>query len=194
MDLRGAGRDAQDRVQRGRSGMDRRQSVHLSRYEEDLCIGVEADADDSARRPQDSRLHQKQSTCHRCAPMNICVLGLWHLGSVTAAGLAALGHRVVGLDFDAARVANLSKGIAPIFEPGLEELIKRGLSSGNLRFSSAANDANDAHVLWVTYDTPVDDDDNADTDFVIAQIEQALVEMHTEALVLVSSQLPVGSV
>jgi UDPglucose 6-dehydrogenase len=126
--------------------------------------------------------------------MNVCVLGLWHLGSVTAAGLAALGHRVVGLDFDDARVANLSKGVAPIFEPGLEELIKRGLSSGNLRFSSTTDDTKDVDVLWVTYDTPVDDDDNADADFVMAQIEEVLLEMRTEALVLVSSQLPVGSV
>jgi UDPglucose 6-dehydrogenase len=126
--------------------------------------------------------------------MNICVLGLWHLGSVTAAGLAALGHRVVGLDFDEARIADLNKGIAPIFEPGLEELIVRGVTSGNLRFSSTANDTKDIDVLWVTYDTPVDDDDNADADFVMARIEQALLELRTEALVLVSSQLPVGSI
>jgi UDPglucose 6-dehydrogenase len=126
--------------------------------------------------------------------MNICVLGLWHLGSVTAAGLAALGHRVIGVDFDEARVADLNKGIAPIFEPGLEELIGRGLTSGNLRFSSTANDTKDIDVLWVTYDTPVDDDDNADADFVMTRIEQALLELRTEALVLVSSQLPVGSI
>ena len=126
--------------------------------------------------------------------MNICVLGLWHLGSVTAAGLAALGHRVIGLDFDEARIADLNKGIAPIFEPGLEELIVRGLTSGNLRFSSTANDTKDIDVLWVTYDTPVDDDDNADADFVMARIEQALLELRAEALVLVSSQLPVGSI
>jgi UDPglucose 6-dehydrogenase len=126
--------------------------------------------------------------------MNICVLGLWHLGSVTAAGLAALGHRVIGFDFDDATVANLSRGIAPISEPGLEELIERGLASGNLRFSSTANDAKDVDVLWVTYDTPVDDDDNVDSDFVMTQIERALREMRTEALVLISSQLPAGSV
>jgi UDPglucose 6-dehydrogenase len=126
--------------------------------------------------------------------MNIGVLGLWHLGSVTAAGLAALGHRVVGLDFDEARIANLSKGIAPIFEPGLEDLIRRGLHSDNLRFSSAASDARDLDVLWVTYDTPVDDADNADADFVMARIGQVLREMRTETLVLVSSQLPVGSI
>jgi UDPglucose 6-dehydrogenase len=108
--------------------------------------------------------------------------------------LAALGHRVIGFDFDDATVANLSRGIAPMSEPGLEKLIKLGLSSGNLRFSSKANDAKDVDVLWVTYDTPVDDDDNVDADFVMRQIERALREMRTEALVLISSQLPVGSV
>jgi len=125
--------------------------------------------------------------------MNVGVLGLGHLGSVTAACLATLGHRVVAIDFDEARVANLSKGIAPIFEPGLEELIKRGLSSGNLRFSARINDAKDIDVLWVAYDTPVDDD-TADTDFVMGQIERALLGVSREVIVLVSSQLPVGSV
>ena len=67
--------------------------------------------------------------------MNICVLGLWHLGSVTAACMAALGHRVVGLDFDEQRVASLNRGTAPVFEPGLEELLYQGLASGKLHFS-----------------------------------------------------------
>ena len=125
--------------------------------------------------------------------MNVGVLGLGHLGSVTAACLAKLGHRVVGIDFDEARVANLGKGIAPIFEPGLEELIVRGLSSGHLRFTAALGDAKDIDVLWVTYDTPVEDED-ADTDFVMAQIERALLGMSRDVVVLVSSQLPVGSV
>jgi UDPglucose 6-dehydrogenase len=72
-------------------------------------------------------------------------------------------------------------------------LIRRGLSSGNLRFTGAVNDAKDIDVLWVAYDTPVDDD-NADPDFVMAQIEHALLGMSPDIVVLVSSQLPVGSV
>ncbi len=131
---------------------------------------------------------------HRSAPMKVGVLGLCHLGSVTAACLAGLGHRVVGIDFDENRVAGLSKGIAPISEPGLAVLIEEGLASGNLRFSSTVNGAGDLDVLWVAYDTPVDDDDNADTDFVIAQIERALLGMRADVAVLVSSQLPVGSI
>ena len=125
--------------------------------------------------------------------MNIAVLGLGHLGSVTAACLATLGHRVVAIDFDEAGVADLSKGVAPIFEPGLEELVKGGLSSGNLRFSATVNDAKDIDVLWVAYDTPVNGD-TADPDFVIGQIERALLGISRDVLVLVSSQLPVGSV
>jgi UDPglucose 6-dehydrogenase len=125
--------------------------------------------------------------------MNVGVLGLGHLGSVAAACLAKLGHRVVGMDFDEARVAELSKGIAPIFEPGLEELIGRGLSSGNLRFTGRVNEVMDIDVLWVAYDTPVEDDD-ADTEFVMARIERALLGMSRDVVVLISSQLPVGSV
>src|SRR5258708_10211879 len=127
--------------------------------------------------------------------MRICVLGLWHLGSVTAACLASLGHRVVGLDFDAARIANLNGGIAPVLEPGLEDLLGRGLASGNLRFASTAGDPiNDVEVLWVACDTPVDDDDDADTESVVRQIERALPAMSADVMVLISSQLPVGSV
>ena len=68
--------------------------------------------------------------------MRIGVLGLWHLGSVTAACLAALGHGWWGLISTSARVADLSQGVAPVFEPGLEELIKRGLVVGQIALFS----------------------------------------------------------
>jgi UDPglucose 6-dehydrogenase len=125
--------------------------------------------------------------------MKVCVLGLWHLGSVTAAGLAALGHQVVGFDFDAPRVAQLNAGCAPVFEPGLEDLIRLGLASGRLRFSAALAEAiRDRDVLWVAYDTPVDAHGNADLD--VSPIVRAILDIDTDALVLISSQWPVGSV
>jgi UDPglucose 6-dehydrogenase len=127
--------------------------------------------------------------------MKVCVLGLWHLGSVTAAGLAELGHDVVGFDFDERRVAQLRAGIAPVHEPGLEDLIKRGMASDKLRFSSSLQQVvRDVEVLWIACDTPVDGQGNADLDFVGSQIVRAVLETDTDALVLVSSQLPVGSV
>jgi UDPglucose 6-dehydrogenase len=126
--------------------------------------------------------------------LNVAVLGLWHLGPVTAAALAALGHRVVGFDFDEQRVAQLNAGIVPVFEPGLEDLVRCGLKSGKLRFSSTCREAiQDADVLWITYDTPVDPEGNPDTDWVASQIAQAVFGIDTDAVVLVSSQLPVGS-
>ena len=127
--------------------------------------------------------------------MNVCVQGLWHLGTVTAACLASLGHRVTGLDFDARSVEELNQGRPPLFEPGLKERVQEGLASGRLSFSARADEAlRDVEVLWVAYDTPVDDDDNADVEFVVAQIEKALPFLPGGATVLISSQMPVGSV
>src|SRR5579859_3672245 len=101
----------------------------------------------SARHRKNSGIPRGQPARSQHAPMNIGVLGLWHLGTVTAAGLATLGHRVVGLDFDESRVANLNKGVTPVFEPGLAELITRGLSSGNLRFSSTMRGTTPIRIL-----------------------------------------------
>lgn len=127
--------------------------------------------------------------------MKVCVQGLWHLGTVTAACLASVGHRVTGFDPDGATVAALKSGTPPLFEPGLEDMIKKGLASGQLSFSDSARDAlRDIEVLWVAYDTPVDEDDNADVAYVAGEIEKVLPHLPAEATVLVSSQMPIGSI
>ena len=127
--------------------------------------------------------------------MKVCVFGLWHLGSVTAASLASGGHDVIGLDFDEKTIAGLSSGEPPLFEPGLSELTSRGIAEGKLRFTTSPEEAlADADVLWVTYDTPVDEDDRADVGFVITRIESLFDHLRHGTLVVVSSQLPVGSV
>jgi UDPglucose 6-dehydrogenase len=106
--------------------------------------------------------------------MKVCVHGLWHLGSVTAACLASVGHEVVGLDPVALTIANLAQGKAPLFEPGLDDLIQAGIASGKLTFiSEAAQAVTGAEVLWVAFDTPVDDEDQADVAFVQNQIQAA---------------------
>lgn len=126
--------------------------------------------------------------------MKICVHGLWHLGSVTAACLASMGHEVIGLDLDAANVVGLRDGKAPIFEPGLDALLRAGIDAGRLSFiDNPAALPRDVELIWVTYDTPVDIDDVANVEFVIGQIKAALPHFPSGATVLVSSQLPVGS-
>jgi len=127
--------------------------------------------------------------------MRVCVQGLWHLGSVTAASLASVGHDVVGLDADQKTIDGLSQGKAPLFEPGLDDLLQAGIAMGLLRFTSAIVEAaSDAEVLWVAFDTPVDDDDRADVEFVLNMIKGVLPVLADRAVVLVSSQMPVGSI
>ncbi|MEI6314608.1 MAG: nucleotide sugar dehydrogenase [Syntrophus sp. (in: bacteria)] len=127
--------------------------------------------------------------------MRICVQGLWHLGTVTAGGLASVGHEVIGLDFDAHVIRSLQAGKPPIFEPGLEQIIGAGLDSGHLRFIAKTEEwPIDIEVLWVAYDTPVNEDDVADVDYVVAQVEKVLPFLPAHTTVLVSSQLPAGSV
>ena len=125
--------------------------------------------------------------------MNITVLGLWHLGCVTAA-CGARHFQVVGLDFDAANIAKLNSGQAPLFEPGLNELIAAGLAAKKLSFTADPKIAcAQADVLWLCYDTPVNEDDESDVDFVLANLRRALPHLPTGALVLISAQMPVGT-
>jgi len=127
--------------------------------------------------------------------MKVCVHGLWHLGAVTSACLASLGHTVVGLDPEDANIDSLKRGKAPLFEPGLNDLITQGITSGNLTFTSdPAKSLSDADVLWVAFDTPIDEEDQADIGYVQYQVQLVLPYLQHGALVLVSSQMPVGSI
>jgi UDPglucose 6-dehydrogenase len=127
--------------------------------------------------------------------MKVCVQGLWHLGSVTAACLASVGHDVVGIDADQKTIDGLNQGKALLFEPGLDVLLQEGIAKGHLRFTTAIADAAVyAEVLWVAFDTPIDDDDRADVEFVLNQIKGILPVMADGSVVLVSSQMPVGSI
>lgn len=125
--------------------------------------------------------------------MNITVLGLWHLGSVTAA-CCAKHFQVIGLDFDAASVAKLNSGKAPLFEPGLDDLTAAGLAANKLSFTADPKIAcESADVLWLCYDTPVNENDESDGDYVLGQLRRALPHLPAGALVLISAQLPVGT-
>jgi UDPglucose 6-dehydrogenase len=127
--------------------------------------------------------------------MKIGVLGTWHLGSVTAACIAAAGHQVDGWDPDEHTVTELAAGRPPISEPGLAELVRQELAAGRLHFTAdLARAVGDADVVWITFDTPVDDDDRADTEFVERQVQRAFPFVKDAVLFLSSSQLPVGSI
>ena len=125
--------------------------------------------------------------------LNITVLGLWHLGSVTAA-CCAKHFQVTGLDFEPSTVAKLNQGLAPLHEPDLNELLAAGLKSGNLSFTTDPKIAcAKADVLWVAYDTPVNENDEPDVALVLDNVRRVLPHLPKAALVLISAQLPVGT-
>ncbi|MFT4837812.1 MAG: UDPglucose 6-dehydrogenase [Nonlabens sp.] len=87
--------------------------------------------------------------------MKLTVIGVGHVGLVTAATMAAVGHDVVGLDHDAAKLAALTSGRVPFYEPGLQELVDEQVAAGRLRFTSEMADAIDgAEVAFVCVGTP----------------------------------------
>jgi len=124
--------------------------------------------------------------------MHVVVLGLWHLGSVTAACVAR-HHRVTGLDFDETIINGLRQGHAPLHEPGLDALLAEGVAAGRLGYSSEVTAAAKADVLWICHDTPVDADDRSDLNWVMARLARVLPSLRQGTVVLISSQLPVGT-
>ena len=126
--------------------------------------------------------------------MNICVLGLWHLGSVISASVASKGHKVIGIDENTKIINNLNRNKAPIYEPRLNELIKKGRKSGNLIFTDDKKKAINAEILWIAFDTPVNKSDNADINYVEKQVRKIMPYLKKNTVILFSSQLPVGSI
>lgn len=126
--------------------------------------------------------------------MRIAVVGLWHLGTVTAACLASVGHKVTAIDPDANVIAGLQVGELPVQEPELAQMVEAQVRSGNLEFSSQLEAVAGSEVVWIAFDTPVDENDVADVDSVIDQAIKLLPLMSTGAIMLISSQMPVGSV
>jgi UDPglucose 6-dehydrogenase len=124
----------------------------------------------------------------------IAVVGMWHLGTVTAACLASAGHSVIGLDEDASVIAGLAQARPPVAEPGLAEMIARECEVGRLRFSSRLEDAAGCEVVWIAYDTPVDENDIADVEFVHRQSLKVLKHASDGTVFVVSSQMPAGSI
>ena len=126
--------------------------------------------------------------------MRISVIGCGYLGAVHAASMAHLGHDVVGIDVDAEKIASLSAGRAPFFEPGLPEVLESAAESGRLRFTTDFAAAADADVHFVAVGTPqVADGDAADMRFVDAAFASLLDVAKEGDLIVGKSTVPVGT-
>lgn len=126
--------------------------------------------------------------------MKLAVVGAGYVGLVTASCLADLGHEVVCVDADSARVAMLRGGGVPIFEPGLDALIARNTTAGRLFFTTRLPEAlDDAAVVFIAVGTPPLEDGSADLRHVLAVAQEIGAHMHRELVVVNKSTVPVGT-
>jgi len=125
---------------------------------------------------------------------DVCVLGMSHLGCVFAAGFSRLGKKVVGCDTDANAINDLKNNKPQIFEPGLEEAVREGQSKGTLVFTTDIPSAvSNALFVYIALDTPVDKDDQADLKPVEALFDAMASHIRPGSIVMISSQIPVGT-
>ncbi|WP_156760941.1 UDP-glucose dehydrogenase family protein [Microbacterium karelineae] len=126
--------------------------------------------------------------------MQLSVIGCGYLGAVHAAAMASLGHQVVGIDVDEAKIAMLSAGQPPFHEPGFEEILKAGLASGNLTFSTDYTAVESADVHFVGVGTPQRrDGGGADLTYVDAAIDGLVPHAKAGSLIAGKSTVPVGT-
>src|SRR5919205_2685753 len=124
----------------------------------------------------------------------ICVIGVGYVGLVTAACFADLGNRVVALDVDEQRVENLKKGIMPIYEPGLEELVGRNTKAGRVSFTTSYAEAlKGAEFAFIAVGTPSGVDGNADLQYVGAAARSIAENMSAPLIIINKSTVPIGT-
>ena len=126
--------------------------------------------------------------------MQIAVIGSGYVGLVTGACFAEFGDDVICVDVDAKKIADLSHGKSPIYEPGLEQLIQKNLQAGRLRFTSdLASAVKDAAVVFIAVGTPPKADGSADLSFVDNAAREIAQNLHTYKVVAMKSTVPVGT-
>ncbi len=106
--------------------------------------------------------------------MRVCMIGTGYVGLVSGACFADIGHNVICVDNDARKIEVLKKGGIPIYEPGLEELVKKNVGAGRLKFSSSiAEGVNESEVLFIAVGTPPKENGEPD----LSSIEQVAMEI-----------------
>ena len=126
--------------------------------------------------------------------MKVTVFGVGYVGLVQAAVLAEVGHDVVCVDVDAGKVEGLKQGRIPIFEPGLEPLVKDNLAAGRLRFTTdAAEGVSHGAIQFIAVGTPPDEDGSADLKYVLAVAGTIAAHMDDPRVVITKSTVPVGT-
>lgn len=126
--------------------------------------------------------------------MNVTIFGTGYVGLVTGACLADMGHHVLCVDVDTAKVEGLKKGVIPIYEPGLESIVTANVAAGQLNFTtSAAEGVAHAEIQFIAVGTPPDEDGSADLKYVLAVATSIATHMQSNKVIVNKSTVPVGT-
>ncbi len=126
--------------------------------------------------------------------MRIAIFGTGYVGLVTGTCLAEVGHDVICVDIDAGKVQGLKQGVVPIFEPGLQPMVKANHAAGRLDFTTdAASAIAHAEVVFIAVGTPPDEDGSADLQYVLTVARTIGRHIDRQTLVVNKSTVPVGT-
>jgi UDPglucose 6-dehydrogenase len=126
--------------------------------------------------------------------MKITIIGTGYVGLVTGTCLAEMGNNVYCVDIDGDKIKNLKKGIIPIYEPGLEELVIKNNSQGNLIFTTEMFEAlTNSNICFIAVGTPMDEDGSADLKYVLDASKEIGQKMSHDLIVVNKSTVPVGT-
>jgi len=126
--------------------------------------------------------------------MKVMVIGTGYVGLVQGVCLAELGNDVVCVDLDETKIKKLNEAKSPIYEPGIEELIKKNLEAGRIKFTtSLATNILDSEIIFIAVGTPPDEDGRADLKYVLAAAEQIGKNLTHCQVVVNKSTVPIGT-
>lgn len=126
--------------------------------------------------------------------MRLTIVGTGYVGLVTGACFAEMGNTVTCVDIDENKLEKLRRGIVPIHEPGLEDLVKENSAAGRLMFSSRLADTlDDSQAVFIAVGTPPNEDGSADLSYVLGVARQIGQEMHNPIVVVDKSTVPIGT-
>jgi len=126
--------------------------------------------------------------------MKITIIGIGYVGLVTGACLSDLGHDVVGVDVDQGKIDGLKKGVMPIYEPSLKEVVDRNIKEGRLVFTTSFEKGiSESNVIFIAVNTPQDTDGSADLKYVLKVAEDIGKNIKEYKVIVTKSTVPVGT-